>query len=50
MWKFFHELIFGAMTIAHYITDDVISGNLSDLSLLIYQIGINNTHFIEMLY
>lgn len=30
--KFFHELIFGAITIARYITDDVISGNVSDLS------------------
>ena len=30
--KFFHELIFGAIIIAYYITDDVISGDLSDLS------------------
>lgn len=40
MSKFFHELMFGAITISHYIADDFVSGSLSDLNLLIYQMEI----------
>lgn len=41
MSNFFHELVFGAVTVAHYVADVAdITGNLSDLSLLIYQVEI----------
>lgn len=40
MSKFFYELMFGAITTAHYVADNGISGSLSHFSLLIYQIGI----------
>lgn len=44
--KFLHVLLFGTITTAQYIADDFISGNLSDLSLLIYQKDDN--YFIDI--
>lgn len=50
MSNFFHELVFGAVTVAHYVADVAdISGNLSDHSTHLSG-GDNNSYLTEMLY